>query len=221
MGVTEDIEYRLSDSFEPTLQIVNFVDMYKKLTSNNTTIKNQYINLNIALQNIKSARSRYLPSLSLNGGYSLTQNSSQMNGADMITSNYNSANVGLSFKWNIYSGGSKRRALQISKINKEISEVSILEMKHSLKNQLLKLLETYNVQKNIYELSKERLETSELNMSMSTKKFNSGAINSFNYRDVQIGYQNSANSHNINIYNLIDSWLSLLKLTGGIVEVGK
>lgn len=221
MGISEDTEYELTNSFDPKIENVTFDDMFKKLSANNTTIKNQFINLNIAEQDIKAAKSNYLPSISLNAGYSYSKDKSKPKNQDMITSDYSTINAGLSLRWNIYSGGSKRRALQIAKINKEIEEISLNDMKHSLKNNLLKLLDTYNVRKEVFKLSQERLETAKLNLSMSTKKFENGSINSFNYRDVQVRYQNTANSHYLNIYNLIDSWLSLLKITGGIVEVGQ
>jgi outer membrane protein TolC len=54
-------------------------------------------------------------------------------------------------------------------------------------------------------------------MSIADEKFRSGAISSFEYRDIQLIYLNSALRRLQAIYNLIGSRTSLTRLTGGFL----
>jgi len=63
----------------------------------------------------------------------------------------------------------------------------------------------------------ESLEAAELNMTIADEKFRSGVITSFEYRDIQLIYLNSALRRLQAIYNLIGSRTSLTRLTGGFL----
>ena len=64
----------------------------------------------------------------------------------------------------------------------------------------------------------ENLEAAKLNLQLSKERFDAGAINSFNYRDVQIGYIAIAQRQLEAIYNFIDSQTALLRMTGTIIQ---
>ena len=91
-------------------------------------------------------------------------------------------------------------------------------MKHRLSNELAKLLDLYNVRKDLFNVAEENLETARLNMQISEDKFRAGTINSFNYRDVQLIYLNASLGRLQAIYNLIDADTALARITGGIVS---
>jgi outer membrane protein TolC len=91
-------------------------------------------------------------------------------------------------------------------------------MKHDLKNQLAQEYELYRVRKELLNVAKENLKSAELNLQLSKEKFQSGAINSFNFRDVQQIYQNAAYNYQRAIFNVIQSYNTLMRLTGGIID---
>ena len=62
------------------------------------------------------------------------------------------------------------------------------------------------------------MKSTKLNLDISTEKFKNGIINSFNYRDIQILYMNTAFNELEAIYNLIQSKTDLLRLSGGIIS---
>jgi outer membrane protein TolC len=55
-------------------------------------------------------------------------------------------------------------------------------------------------------------------MEIATNKFKAGAINSFNYRDIQLIYANAALRRLRAVYNLIDSNTRLTRITGGFLK---
>lgn len=194
-------------------------DLMDKMMASNRTLKNQYINLMLQQEEIKLQQSSLYPRVSLNAGIS---NSYAWNDPEIPTSTnpvemlIPSGTVTLSY--DIYAAGSRRRAINTARINEEISTIQLDEMKHSLTNQLYNEYETYNVRKELLNVANESLAAAELNLQIAKEKFESGAINSFNYRDIQLNYLNSALNQLQSIYNLIYSNTSLTRLTGGFLN---
>ena len=96
--------------------------------------------------------------------------------------------------------------------------MEIEEMKLTLNIQLQKILELYNVRKQLLNVAGERLEAARLNMQISDEKYRSGAINSFNYRDVQLVFLDAAFSRLQAMFNLIETHSELMRLTGGVIQ---
>ena len=61
----------------------------------------------------------------------------------------------------------------------------------------------------------------DLNVDISTEKFRNGSINSFNFRTVQNNQLIAGIQELQSMYDLIDSRVTLMRLTGGIIEVYK
>ena len=56
------------------------------------------------------------------------------------------------------------------------------------------------------------------NFEIAHDRKNIGLINSFNLRDIEIAYINSALNMNLAAYNLMENKIALLKITGGIIQ---
>ena len=96
-----------------------------------------------------------------------------------------SISAGLNLSYTLFNGGNNKRAVKIAKLQKEIGEIKKEDILLKLSNNMASALEMYNVRKEMYLLADENMKTAELNLQLSLEKFNSGAISSFNYRDVQ------------------------------------
>jgi outer membrane protein len=108
--------------------------------------------------------------------------------------------------------------MEIAKIDEAIGLVEADEMKHELNNSLSKLYEFYLLRQELLTLAFENLEAARLNLQLSKERFESGAINSFNYRDVQISYITIAQRQLEAVYNFIDAQTALLRMTGTIIQ---
>ena len=219
LGIKEDITWELSSELTVSTAAYHLEDLSKKLKSNNQTLKNQYLYQSLLAKETQAAKSAYLPTLSMNAGVNNSDYYKNYQGASpTIDQNSNNAYVGLTLSWNVFSGGTRKRSVEIAKINEESAEVQVEQMTHSLDNQLLQVYSTYQVNKAIVALASEQEAAAKLNLEMSEEKLNSGVINSFNYRDVQIAYMNAAISQLNAYFNLIQSNTDLLRITGGIVD---
>lgn len=218
LGVKESKTYTFTDEFLPVSDEYELASLLDKMLSNNSNLKNRYIQEMILRRDVELARSNYYPSLSLGAGVQANRVRNKLDG--MSAENMNShnlyANVSLSFM--IFNGNTNKRAMQIARIQENIGRIETEDLKHSLTNTLAQNFEMYQVRREVYLLAEENLEAAELNLSISKDNFDSGSINSFNYRDVQIGYQNVALARLNAIFNLIQSRTSLVRLTGGILN---
>ncbi len=68
------------------------------------------------------------------------------------------------------------------------------------------------------QVAHENLESAELNLRLSREKFETGTINSFNFRDVQQIHMSAAYEYQSAVFRVIQSYHTLLRLTGGIID---
>jgi outer membrane protein len=215
-----DSEYRFISQFFPDTTSFEYAGLVDRMLENNHTLKNQYMNLELARLDMKSSKSAYYPSISLKGstGYSdQEQDYETMSQFNQDRTGYNTS-AGISLTYTIFDGNSRKRALEAARIERDISEVQTEEMEQDLKNQLAQEFELYRVRKQLLRVARENLESAELNLSMSREKFETGTINSFNFRDVQQIHMSAAYEYQNAVFRVIQSYHTLLRLTGGIID---
>ncbi|MFW5944041.1 MAG: TolC family protein [Bacteroidota bacterium] len=217
-----DTEYEYVSDFTPDTSDFQYSNLVDRMLENNHTLENQYINLEMARLDVQSAKSSYYPTLSMkgSGGYAESEQdygTDAMNRLDQSRSGMN-ASVGISLSYTLFDGNNRKRALEAARIEREISQVETEEMQQDLKNQLAQEYELYQVRKQLLQVADENLEAAEINLELSREKFENGTINSFNFRDVQQIYLDAAYNYQQAIFNVIQSYHTLLRLTGGIIE---
>jgi len=217
LGESPDVRFALVDSFDVKIQDYDLQEMMDKMLSNNSNLKNQYINQEILKRDIGLAKSDVWPSLSMNAGadyteawYDFEKSSVDNNSLDYY------ANFTLSF--NLFNGGNTSRTIKTSQINERIGQLEIQQLEQTLENLLVNEFELYNIRKQLLDVANVNLESAKLNMEIATEKYRNGTINSFNFRDVQLIFLNAASNKLNAIYDLIDSQTELLRLTGGIIN---
>ncbi|MCY1635194.1 TolC family protein [Marinifilum sp. D737] len=218
LGVKESKIYKFSDEFLPVSDEYQLASLLDEMLGNNSNLKNRYMQEMILRRDVELARSNFYPKLNFGAGVQGNRIRTKPDGMSSGTTDSHNLYANLSLSYMIFNGNSNRRALQIAKIQEEIGKIETEDLKHTLTNALAQNYELYQVRRELYLLAEENLEAAELNLSISKDKYESGSINSFNYRDVQIGYQNVALSRLNAIFNLIQSRTSLVRLTGGILN---
>ncbi len=218
MGEKAEKDYMPSGLFKVNMGEFDLDILRKKMFSNNKTLTNQFINLQILKKDLSLSKSYLFPTVSLNTGINGTRTGIKYSGMDSMISDSYDYYANVSLGWTLFNGGKIRTAIKNAGISKKIGEIRLEEMKFTLNNSLISLYETYNLRKELYRLSEESLKSASLNLKISFDKYKSGSINSFNYRDVQLMYLNAALSRLQAIYNLIDTRSELMRITGGLIE---
>lgn len=218
LGEGTEKEYEPVDPFNVELNDFNLGDLRKKMFSNNKTLKNQYINLELLKKDLSLSKSPLYPSVTFNAGLNGSRVGIKYSEMPEIVANSYDYYVNMSIGWTLFNGGRVRTAIKNAKISERIGEVKLDEMRFTLNNALLSLHETYNLRKELLRLADESLKSASLNLKISFDKYKAGSINSFNYRDVQLLYLNAALSKLQAIYNIIDTRSELMRITGGLID---
>jgi outer membrane protein len=219
LAVTYDAKWGFISGLTTNTPDYDIENLSDKMKSSNNTLKNQYLYQSLLAKETALAKSAYSPKLSLNTGISNTDFGKYYSGATSnINQNYTDAYVGITFSYNIFNGGTRKRSVAIAKIGEESADVKTSQIEHSLNNQLLQIYSNYQVQRAVLDLANQQEASAKLNLELSEERLKNGNINSFNYRDVQIIYMNAAIAKLRTIYNVIQSNTDLLRITGGIIS---
>ncbi len=218
MGVEKDAVFVLTTEFKAISEDYKYYDLEEKMLSNNKTLLNQYINQEILMKNVKSAKALVWPSLVMSVGSDYASAYVRYSGADPNSSYSYDFYVNFSLNFNLYNGGKTRRAIQQATIQQEIGDIQESQIKQTLANGLLTVYEMYEIRKQLLNVADAGLETAQLNLDLSTEKFKNGSINSFNFRDVQIQFITAEFNRLEAVYNLINTHTELLRATGGIIS---
>ncbi|MDA3928033.1 MAG: TolC family protein [Prolixibacteraceae bacterium] len=214
----ETLDFVLTDSLQNSFEAYSLELLEASMFDKNKTLLNQYINQTLLAKDLASAKANYMPKLSMNAGAQMSNFNKNYDSALEESSNSSYAFGNFTLSYSIFNGGVRKRAVQIAAIEEEIGQVEIDEMKLSLSNKLATLLDFYNARRSIYNLSNERLKVAQINLSISEEKLKAGTINSFNYRDVQLNYQNAAIAQLNALYSLLESKTSIQRIAGQIIS---
>lgn len=224
MAIDVEKKFVLSDILSHEKQLVSIDGLKSRMLSNNQTLKNQYINKAILQKDKGLMRANMFPVLSFNAGGNQTINgfkgTSRFSNEEINTSGNESfsyyANFTLSF--NLFNGHKTHRAFNNLRIQEEIAAITSTEMELTLTNELISTVELYKARVKILDITNESLKSAELNLQIAKDKYQTGSISSFEFRDIQMAYLNSAATKLESVYNAISSNTDIVRLTGGIIE---
>lgn len=230
MGIAIDTEYVLANDLDIEEEDYVLDDLYDKMVASNSNLQNQFLNLQILKAETRLAKTELYPQLSLNLNGSYNWARQDLSQADFAFSNPDNPRptvtqtrtasyaAGFTLNYLLFDGGRVRRNIENAYTQERIGQLQIAQLKLSLKNDLITSYDLYNVRKKLLDISRQNIQGSELNLQLAEERFKNGTINSFNYRDIQINFLNTALNNLQAKYNLIDAETELLRLTGGIIS---
>lgn len=222
MGENVEKKWILTSKIKPELNQKDFASLKKEMLSNNTNIKNQFIDIALNQEDISLAKSQFYPVINFNSGINSTIGQLNTNDANAPIGKAQSKNLNyygnftLNFK--LYDGGKVRRGIKALELQKEIDQLRMGQMIDQLTFELTNVYELYLTRLQIFELTKKAFLVSKDNLEIAKLKEQSGLINSFNFRDIEMSYLSSGVSLYQASYDLLESNATLLKMTGNIIQ---
>ncbi|MFW5699774.1 MAG: TolC family protein [Bacteroidota bacterium] len=210
--------YELTEEFAFLAPDYEYDSLKSAMQGNNKTLMNQYINQELLKNDVSLQKSALYPTVSLSSGmeYGIGRRETPLGGVQNTNSLDAYANLSLSYT--LSNGGRIQRAIKNAKIQEQIGQLETDELIHTLNNRLFNTYELYKARKELYSVTIENENAARLNMTIAQEKYNLGAINSFNYRDIQLIFLNAALNKLQALYSLIDSHTELMRLTGRIID---
>jgi outer membrane protein len=229
MGIDDmNITYEPDEALNLPAENYIFEDLENKMLAENQNIRQLFIAQKLSQLNTKiSEANRRYPTISLGTGISGTGsvfwqsgnnpfNNNEPFGGD-LSGNLNYY-LNVTGTYNIFDAGGRKRAVQNDKVEEDIAQLNIDDLKRNLSSQLKITLENYNNQLQLVKLTERLIVSSEKNLKIADERFKGSLITSFDYRSVQLNYINASQSRLNAIYNLKNTEIGLVRLIGGLVR---
>ena len=230
MGETDGLTiYQLTDVLE--FQPINFelADLEEAMLTNNTAVLDLIGLQEITALNTRLQETSKRPTLSLAGGlsYNLSGSSGDgiLNAGGMdspldlggSTRTFNFY-LGATAAYNLYDGGNRNRVVENARIEELIAKNRLDDLKRNLSSQLQTTLANYRNQVRLVQLTEALIENARKNLAIGQERFDGALISSFDYRAIQLAFVNAVQARLNAIYNLKNTEISLMQLTGQLVS---
>ncbi|MBB78220.1 MAG: hypothetical protein CL844_04385 [Crocinitomicaceae bacterium] len=218
MNDTSETNFILTDDIDIAVKNVDFIDAEQQMFENNQNLKNQYISLELQKTETNLKRSFLYPTISFQAGV----NPRWSNIRDVKNSNLDLSTQTLSYygnfnlRYTLFNNWKNKRAIEISKIQEQIVELNIENIKKSLSNTLKNLIDIYSVRTQLVAISQENVTYAEIAYKLAEDRYNLGTINSIDLANFQTNYQNTMIQHYENLFNRMDTYLEIYKMSGKI-----
>ena len=221
LGKEIETTWKFTDEIDTEIQLFSYENLKASTLANNTNIKNQYYNIQLAKQDIRLSEAVFYPMISVNSGaaynestYDIGELSNSMDNTGESLNYF--ANFSVNFR--LFDGGKLYSSLRKVKVQKEINDLQYEKVKREVLHQLSLIDNKYNSRILAFSLNQKAFKIAETNYALATDKQNRGVINSFMLRDIEIAFITSGINAQQAAYNLMESKIALLKITGGIIQ---
>ena len=168
------------------LMYANSNGIYQKAIENRPEIKKANLAIENADLGIKIAKTNLKPSVSMNYGLntSYRYNFSGDGAFDKIYNQYNDNHghsLGISARYTIFDGKSRKASIAKAKINKEIIEQNLIDEKLKLRETIERAYLDAKASLKQYESSLSSLKAQQESFNISQERYKLGAMNSFDF----------------------------------------
>lgn len=218
MMAVDDLAGEISTS-DTTIDINHellYEKLYEETMAKNTSLAIASKNKIISEKDYKLAVSRSYPYLNLSSGYNYNYNtysngpySNQKSGA---------LNYGLTFGVNIFDGFNQRRTIKNSTINVENNELRYRELEQGVKADLLTMYNAYTNNLRLINLENQNLLTATENLDIALERYKLGSLSGIDLREVQKSLLDANERLILVHYQTKLAEISLLLISGDIME---
>lgn len=216
--LTENNFPTLVDSLGIPLEGFDKETLSEEITTNNQNLKNQLINLELQKTNTELQRSFLYPTLGVQLGASPSfgnfraLNDDNLNASTQQISYY--ANVSL--RYSLFDNWKNKRAVEVSKIQEEISEMNVLELEKQLVSNGYNLVNLYEVRNQLANVASENVAYAKQAYDMGMERYNLGGINSIDLLQLRNSYLNATLNQTNILHQRIQTYLELYKMKGSL-----
>jgi len=213
-----NLDVKLTDQLELAVKEIDVSVAKEEMLLNNKNLKNQYINLQLQKTGTDLQRSFLYPTLSFQAGINPGWSWIREIKDELFQAETNSLTYygNLNLRYTIFDNFKNVRAVQVAKIQEDIAQLNVKSMEQTLTSTLENLIELYTVREDLVNISFENVEYAKRALNLAESRFDLGTINSIDLASFQNSYENTMIQHLENLYNKLDTYLEIYKLTGKI-----
>ncbi len=209
----------LTDSLKIEIEPIDQEEVLKSVTENNQNLKNQMINEQLQRTSTQLQRSFLYPTLNLQMGASpnfgnirsLSDNNLQ---AETQQINYF---ANLSLRYSLFNNWKDKRAVEVSKIQEEITAMNTLELKNQLVATTVNLTEQYMVRNKLVDVAATNVNYAQQAFDLGLKRFELGGINSIDLAQLRSALLNAKLNYTNLLFQRIQTYLEIYRTSGNLL----
>ena len=217
LGNVISSEFRVDTTIEFKLNI-DQNDLANKVKLNNVNLLQLDKNIMINTFIVKANKSGYLPSLGLTGSYGW--NKGNNNAASFVAVSTNTGlSGGLSLSWNLFDGGATATRVTNAKIELENRSLEKESMVIDIERNFNNAWDDYQNKLTIFQVQENNIITSTNNFNRTQEKYKLGQATSIEFRQAQLNLINSELNRNQAKYAAKIAELTVLQLSGELLNI--
>ena len=217
LGNVISSEFRVDTTIDFKLDI-DQNDLATKVKSNNVNLLQLDKNIMINTFIVKANKSGYLPSLGLTGSYGW--NKGNNNAASFVAVSTNTGlSGGLSLSWNLFDGGATATRVSNAKIELENKSLEKESMVIDIERTFNNAWDDYQNKLTIFQVQENNIITSTNNFNRTQEKYKLGQATSIEFRQAQLNLINSELNRNQAKYAAKIAELTVLQLSGELLNI--
>lgn len=211
-----ELDYTLTDRLSMDIQNMNFEEAESDMLSENTNLRAQFIGLELQKSATSLQKSFLYPTLSFQAGIQPSWSKiRKLDDPSFKADPYTLSYYGnFNLRYTLFNNWKNKRAVEVSKIQEEISVLTIESMKKTLSSTLRNLMELHEVRSQLVSISTENLDYAKRAFELAEKRFDLGSMNSIDLATFQNTYETTMIQHYENLFNRLDTYLEIYKMTG-------
>lgn len=180
VGREPNVQYTVPEDI-PQVVLPKLEELTQLALQNNYNIKLLGFDEQIALTQIKEARSALYPSFAVNAGYGFSFNRAEA-GFVLFSRNFGPS-IGISTSYNLFPGRNIKKDIANAELFKENILLNKENLEEDIRSQLAILYQQYQALGNLLSLERRNLETAEKNTALAEELYRSGRATSFEVRE--------------------------------------
>ena len=222
----------LLDSLTYSPATLDYAELDARLTATNAQLRTLSVNRRLAELNTEIIRSERAPTLGVTAGtaydISVQQGTqtfdfgggqpSREQELPGVAARTLTASVGLSARYLLFDGGSRRVRVQTARIDELTAELDYRSSEQQLRSLLANTYARYDNQHTVVGIARRQIANAERNLGLAEERLRGGTINSFDYRAIQLNYLNAEFQLLSTLQELKATEVELLRLTGQVVD---
>ena len=215
---------QLSEIFEVDTEVnfllqLNKEELLDKAKANNVSLLQAEKSINISEFDIKTNKAQFLPTVGLVGSYGWNESSNNSPLAFTLQNTSTGVSAGLNLTWNLFDGGSTITRVQNSKILLENQKLQKEQLRIDVERNFNNAWDDYQNKLVIFQVQEDNIRTSQNNFDRTEEKFKIGQVTSIEFRQAQLNLLNAELSRNQAKYDAKLAELTLLQLSGELLNV--
>ncbi|MEO0339104.1 MAG: TolC family protein [Bacteroidota bacterium] len=180
MGRDANIEYQVPIDI-PQILLPSQTELTNLALTQNHLLKLLNFDEQIALLQIKEARSALYPTVDINAGYNYAFSRAEV--GFVLSNRAFGPTVGLSVNYDLFPGRNIKKDIENAELFKQNIQLNKTSLEEDIRNQLAILYQEYTALGNLLALERKNLNTAQTNTELAEELYRSGRATSFEVRE--------------------------------------